>query len=161
MDGLADPLVGAATADVSTHKVVDVGVGGLWFFCKKRDCGHDLAGLAVATLGNIFLDPSHLHGMGAIGGKTFNGGDLFSGHTRDRQHTRARRFSVDVHGAGTALHDAAPEFRPGHIEGVAKHPQERHILADVHRLSFSVESESDDHRVLLKQTDIVQQRGID
>jgi len=162
VDGFADALVGAATADVAAHEVVDVGVCGLWFFCEQRDRGHNLAGLAVAALGNIFRDPGHLHGMGAIGGEAFDSGDLFSGNTGDRQHARARRFSVDVNSASAALHNAASEFRPGHIQGVAEHPQERHILADVHRLSFSIERESDDHEVLLlKQTSIVQQQGID
>ena len=63
MDGLADALVGAAAADVAAHGVVDVGVGGFRFLREQRDRGHDLAGLAVAALRNVFLDPGLLHGM--------------------------------------------------------------------------------------------------
>ena len=122
MDGFADALVGATAADVAAHGLVDVGVGGLGLFREQRDRGHDLAGLAVAALGNIFLDPCFLHGVTAIGGKAFDGSDLFAGYIGNRQHAGARHFAVDVHGTGSALHDAAAEFRPGHIQDVAQHP---------------------------------------
>src|SRR5271155_5264090 len=60
MNGFANALVGAATADVAAHGVVNVGIGGIGFFGGQRDRGHDLAGLTVAALGNVFGDPGLL-----------------------------------------------------------------------------------------------------
>src|SRR5271155_3193731 len=60
MNGSANALVGAATADVAAHGVVNVGIGGVGFFGGQRDRGHDLAGLTVAALGNVFGDPGLL-----------------------------------------------------------------------------------------------------
>ena len=78
MDGLADTLVGAAAANVAAHGVVDFRVGGFRFFRKQRYSRHDLAGLAIAALWNIFRNPSYLHRMAPISGQTFNGRDLLS-----------------------------------------------------------------------------------
>src|SRR3989449_11368568 len=50
MDGGADPLIGAAAADVRHHGV-DVGVRGVRVLRQQRGGGHDLARLAVAALG--------------------------------------------------------------------------------------------------------------
>lgn len=161
MDGFANALVGAAAADVAAHGVVDIGIGGMGFFREQSRRGHDLAGLAIAALRNIFLDPGTLDGMAPILGETFDGGDFFAGNVGDGQHARARGFAVDVHGASAALHDAASEFRAGHVQGVAQDPEERHVGADVHGLGFSVQDEGDGHGVLLKQRNMVQQRGND
>src|SRR6202171_1280617 len=76
MDGLADALVGAAAADVAAHGIVDIGVGGVGFLGEQRYCGHDLSGLAVAALRNVFFHPGLLHGMAAIGGGAFDGGEI-------------------------------------------------------------------------------------
>src|ERR1700675_4093874 len=58
MDGLADALVGSAAADVAAHEVIDIGVGRVGLLGEQRDCGHDLPGLAVAALRDVFFDPS-------------------------------------------------------------------------------------------------------
>src|SRR5271154_1414542 len=110
MDGSADALVGAATADVSAHEVVDVGVGRLRLFCEQRDCGHNLSRLAVAALGNVFFDPGYLYWVGAVGRESFDRGDFLSAYARDRRDARARGFAVDVHGASAAESHPAAEF---------------------------------------------------
>src|SRR2546427_13127882 len=61
MDGGADPLVGAAAADVR-HGGVDVGVAGAAVLGEQRRGGHDLTRLAVAALGDVLGDPGSLHG---------------------------------------------------------------------------------------------------
>ena len=66
-------------------------------------------------------------------------------------------FAVDVHGAGAAQRHAAAELRAGHVEGVAEHPEQRHLRADVNGLGFAVQGESDGHGDLLGESDIVQQ----
>jgi hypothetical protein len=148
MNGFADALVRAAAADVAAHGVVDIGVGGLGFFGKQGYGGHDLPGLAVAALGNVFFHPGLLDGMAAIGGETFDGGDFFARDAGDRGDAGTRGFAVDVHGAGSAERHAAAEFGAGHVERVAKHPEQGHVRADVDGLRFAVQGESGGHGVL-------------
>jgi len=145
MDGFADALIGAAAANVAAHGFVDVGIGGIGFFCEQRDGGHDLAGLAVAALGDVFGDPGFLHGVRAVEGEALDGRNIFAGNARDHGNARARGFTVDVHGAGAAERHAAAEFRAGHVEGVAQDPEERHVWADVDVLWFAVQGEGDGH----------------
>src|SRR6185369_11799237 len=81
VDGLAHFLERAATADVG-HRRVDVRVGGLGFRLQQRGGRHDHAGLAVAALRHVVLDPGFLHlGQRAAGGEAFDGRDLAA---RDR-----------------------------------------------------------------------------
>jgi len=151
MDGFADALVSAAAADVAAHEIVDIGVGGVGFLGKQRDCRHDLSGLAVAALRHVFFHPGLLHGMAAIGGEAFDGGYFLSCHAGDGRDTGARGFAVDVHGAGSAQRHAAPKLRAGHVQRVAQHPEQRHVWADVDGLGFAVQSETDGHGDLLEQ----------
>src|SRR5258708_25152965 len=76
VDGFADALVGAAAADVAAHGIVDVGVGGVGLLRKQRNCGHDLAGLTVTALRNVFFHPGLLDGMAAVGRESLHGGSF-------------------------------------------------------------------------------------
>src|SRR5947209_4932786 len=64
LDGLADARIGPAPADVA--QLIEVGVGdrapprGVHVI-DERDRGHDLAGLAVAALRDVHLEPRLLH----------------------------------------------------------------------------------------------------
>jgi hypothetical protein len=44
---------------------------------------------------------------------------------------RARGAAVDMQGAGAAQRYAAAEFRAGHAEPVAQHPEQRRIAVDI------------------------------
>jgi hypothetical protein len=138
MDGFSDALVRSAAANVAAHEIVDVSVGGFWFFCEQRDSRHNLSGLAVAALRNVFFDPSDLNGVATVGGQPFNRHNFLSTYAGDWRNAGARGLAVDVHGAGSAQGHSAPKFCPCHIQGVAQNPQKRHIWADVHRLGFAV-----------------------
>src|SRR5689334_12969832 len=59
----ANPLIGAAAADVSGHGGVDLRIGGFRGLGEQRRCGHDLSRLAVAALRYVHIDPSALHGV--------------------------------------------------------------------------------------------------
>src|SRR5579863_8164926 len=66
VDCAADGVVGPAAADVSAHGFVDITVGGMAGLAEQRDRRHDLAGLAVAALRHVFLDPRLLYGAGVL-----------------------------------------------------------------------------------------------
>src|SRR6266704_2746372 len=142
MDGGADSLVGAAAADVR-HRGVDVGVRGVRVLRQQRSGGHDLARLAVPALRDVLRDPGALHRVRAVLGKAFDRGDALAGDRRHGQHAGARRNAVQVHGAGAALRDAAPELGAGESERVAQHPQQRGVGRDVHGGALAVHGETD------------------
>src|SRR5262245_23403776 len=56
MDRLADSLIGAASTDVG-HGGVDIAVAGFRLALEQRRSRHDLAGLAVAALRDLQLQP--------------------------------------------------------------------------------------------------------
>src|SRR6267143_2508997 len=86
--------------------------------------------------------------MAAVSGKSFDGRDFLAGDAGNRGDAGARSFAVDMHGASATERHAAAEFRAGHVQGVAKHPEQRHVRADFDRLGLAVQSESDGHRNL-------------
>src|SRR6266850_4310663 len=86
--------------------------------------------------------------MAAVRRKPFDGGDFLAGDAGNFGDAGARGFAVDMHGASAAERHAAAKFRSGHVQRVAKHPEQRHVRADVDGLYFTVESESNGHRIL-------------
>src|SRR5262245_48659487 len=73
MHRAAQPLIGAATADIGEIGV-DIGIGRIGVALEISRRRHDLAGLAVAALRHLLGEPGLLHRMPAVGGKTFDGG---------------------------------------------------------------------------------------
>src|SRR6516164_7171464 len=142
LDGGADAHVSAATADVSRHRSVDVGIFGVWRRSEQRDRRHDLPGLAVAALNDFEIEPGLLH-LGARRGRddAFDGGDGAVLQRADRKNVGTHWLAVDMHGAGAALRDAAAELRPREPKNVAEHPQQGHIGWRIERLCRSVYDE--------------------
>src|SRR5574340_1735190 len=99
MDGLPYPLIRAASTDISIHGIVNVRVAGMWLLGKQRRGGHDLPGLAIATLRNILFHPGFLYWMRRVRGQAFDCGDLFSRDAGNRSDARARSFAVDMYRA--------------------------------------------------------------
>jgi len=60
MNCLPDARVRPATTDVARHRLVNVVVCRLRLLTQKHGRTHELAGLAVATLRYILLDPRTL-----------------------------------------------------------------------------------------------------
>jgi hypothetical protein len=59
-----------------------------------------------------------------------------------------------MHGARTALADAAAEFRPLEIENIAQHPQKGHVASYVDCVACAVDGDRMSHRFLeRKQSD--------
>src|SRR5207247_8881066 len=61
LDGRADACIGATAANVARHRLVDIAVGGRGVLHQQRGSGHDLAGLAVAALHDLEVEPRLLH----------------------------------------------------------------------------------------------------
>src|SRR5918994_4654993 len=103
LDRGTDARISAAAADVAVHCIVYVGVAGAGIFGEKRGSRHNLAGLAIAALHDLQVEPCLLHGLS---GRRFtdrlDGGDGRATHTVDRRDARPRRHAIDVHGAGAA-----------------------------------------------------------
>src|SRR5262249_4318723 len=72
-------------------------------------------------------------------------GDLRVADAVDRRDARARRCAVQMHRAGAAQRHAAAEFRAGHPQHVAQHPQQRGIAVDIHRVSGAVDADGEGH----------------
>ena len=115
MNRFADALIGATPADIAAHGVVNIGVGRTGLLGEQRHRGHDLSGLTIAALGNVFGHPGDLHRVSAVGGQTFDGGDLLARDGGDRSDATARGLAIDMHGASAAKSHTATELCAGHV----------------------------------------------
>src|SRR3981189_76298 len=68
LDSLADSHIRTAATDVPRHRGVDIAVGWVGIRGEQRRRGHDLAGLAVAALRHLQLDPGLLDLLAGWGG---------------------------------------------------------------------------------------------
>ncbi len=146
VDRLLDPLVHPAAAEIRAHHRVDLGVGRSRLGAEERGRRHDLAGLAVAALRDVLLDPRRLERVEAVRGQAFDGRDLRARDLADRRHAGSHRLAIEVHGARAAEGHAAAEFGAGEIELVAEHPEERRVGRDVDLVAGAVDAEGD-HRL--------------
>src|SRR5438105_11993024 len=86
LDSLADAHVRTAATDVSRHRGVDVGIRRLGMRGKQCRGGHDLAGLAIAALRYLQLDPCLLNLLaGSRGANGLDRRNALAGHGRDRR----------------------------------------------------------------------------
>src|SRR5260370_24943711 len=101
--------VSAATANVAGHGFIDVSVGRFGIFFEQDSRAHNLSGLAVAALWDVDFDPGALQGMGIVGGKAFDRGDVLPFDTRERRDAGADGVTIEVDGARSAEGHAAAE----------------------------------------------------
>src|SRR5687767_13152387 len=113
LDGRPDPVIGPAAAQVAAHNLVDVVVGGFGVLLEEEDGLHDLAGLAVAALSNVIVDPGLLDGVKlAALGDALDGGHAVSGDTAQGGDAGPPGGAVDVGRTGAAEAHTAPVLRP-------------------------------------------------
>ena len=86
---------------------------------RQVDGGHDLTGLAVATLRDVLLHPGTLHGVPAVSGKALDSDYLAPVDTPGRNHAGTPGLAIHVHGTGTALADTTAELGAGQPQVVA------------------------------------------
>src|SRR2546425_137971 len=107
--------------------------------------GHDLAGLAVAALDDLEIEPGLLHpAAGRSFPRRLDGRDGFAdGHRRD---AGADRPAIEMHRAGSAQRRAAAELGAGQSDDVAQYPEQGHVRGYVHRVRLAVDPQSDHDR---------------
>src|SRR6266403_3373463 len=141
VDCLAHLLEGAAAADIGDG-FVDVLVGRLRLLLEKRSHRHDHSGLTISALRNVVVDPGLLDFVQrAVGGQTFDRGDLFAAGIADQYATGAHRNAVDVDRAGPALCYAATVFGASQADIFPDRPKQRRIRLDIHVESFAIDDE--------------------
>src|SRR6267142_701905 len=151
LDSLADAHIRTAATDVSGHGGVDVAIARVGVGREQGRRGHDLARLAIAALRDFQRDPGLLDLLaGWSGADGLDRGDALAGRGRDRRDARAHWLAVAVHRARAAQRHAAAEFRAGHPEHVAQHPQQRRVVVDIDAAGFAVDRQSLWHVSLLK-----------
>src|SRR6266853_5468133 len=150
LDSLADSHISAAATDVPRHRGVDVAVCRVWFGGEQRRRRHDLAGLAIAALRDLEIEPRLLNlPAGGCGTDGLDRGDALAGRGGDRGHARAHRLAIQVDGARAAQTEAATEFRACHSEHIAKHPKQRRVVVDIGAADFAVDCQCMWHLPLL------------
>src|ERR1700755_3497228 len=102
-----DPHIGAATADIAGHRHIDVRIARLRMRGKQRSGRHDLAGLAVAALHDVEIEPCllDLAARGRVADR-FDCRDLACADGCDRRYARAHRLAIEMDGARATLRDA-------------------------------------------------------
>jgi hypothetical protein len=132
MDSTANSEVGGATAEISGHGFVDIGVGGARVLSEQRGGGYNLSGLAVAALWDLFSDPGFLDQMQTVCGKTFDSDNSLACCACEGGLAGAGCGAVDVDGASSAKPDAATIFCARHVEQVAQRPKQGHLRIGIH-----------------------------
>src|SRR6267154_318714 len=86
LDSLADSHISPAATDVPRHGGVDVAVGRVGLGREQRRRGHDLAGLAIAALRDLQVDPGLLDlPAGGRGADGLDRGDALARRGSDRR----------------------------------------------------------------------------
>src|SRR3989441_1417481 len=143
LDRRANPLVGAAAADVAGHGLVDIVIGGLRRLGEQAGGLHDLPALAVAALRDVQAAPRRLdapaHRRRA---DSLDRRDLLAFRSRDRRDARARRRTVQVHRARAAEGHATPELGAGESQFVAQRPEQWRVRGHIDRHCVAIDVES-------------------
>src|SRR3954454_17663602 len=102
----------AATAFEPGQRILDLGLGRLLLLVEQRGGRHDPAVDAVAALRHLLFDVGGLDWMRLLGrAEAGEGDDLAVADGGDRRDAGADGLSVEMHGAGAALRQAAAEMR--------------------------------------------------
>src|SRR5271156_1202671 len=140
LDGGADAHVGAAAANVSGHRRVDVSVVRVGRFREQRRGGHDLSGLAVAALHHFEAEPRFLDFASRLRrANALDGRHLAVADRANRQQAGTHRLPVDMHRAGAALCDPAAEFGYSEADHIPQGPEQRRIRRDIDRFALSID----------------------
>ena len=114
---------------------------------QQRLGAHHHAGDAVAALRRLLVDEGTLHQARRVGrAQSLDGADLPARQRGDRHQAGEHGMAVQLHGAGSALAQAAAELGAVQPEIVAQHIQQRRGGIGVHRVVVTVHGQGD-HRL--------------
>src|SRR5215471_5713174 len=97
LDRVANPHIRATATDIAGHRIVDVGIAGMRIAGEQRRRRHDLAGLAIAALNDLAVEPRLLDlraGLGRPNG--LDGRDLRVADAVDGRDAGTGRGTVDM-----------------------------------------------------------------
>jgi hypothetical protein len=116
-------VIRAATAYIGVQ-AIDVVIAGVRDLLQQIGDRHDLPGLAIAALRNVFFDPGPLDRVRGIRGQALDGGNNTIPDGADWQHAGPLRAAVNVYRAGAANTDPATELAAGQSQFVAQDPEQ-------------------------------------
>src|SRR2546428_5775522 len=112
LDSLADSDIRTAATDVPRHCGVDVAIGRVGLGGEQRRCGHDLAGLAIAALRHLQIDPGLLDLLAGGGGTDgFDRSDAPARRGRDRRVAKTHPPALEKDGRRAPPKPAATPVR--------------------------------------------------
>src|SRR5271169_4302133 len=130
MNGIPNPLIHAAPAQIPDHRGFDLIVSWVWSFRQQRCCRHDLPTLAVSALRHLLSDPRQLHRMCVLRRKPLDGCDLLRADRRDCSLAGTHCLAIKMNRACSTQSHPAAVFRACKVEFVAQYPQQRRIGSD-------------------------------
>ena len=127
-DGLDDPGIGAAAAQIAAHAFADAfGVVAGLALADQPDRAHDLARRAEPALEAVMGDEGGLHRMEPVAlGKTLDGQHLGAVQAHRQRKAGIDAPPVDQHRAGAALAAVAALLRSGQDKPLAQKVEQRH-----------------------------------
>jgi hypothetical protein len=140
MNRAANALVSAASTNISRHGGIDLHIAGIGCARKQCRCAHELACLAVPTLGNVLVQPCLLQAAAARPSQTLYRRYGFAGGALDGKLARTRCNAIDVNRASTAGADAAAEFGSSQSERIPQHPQQWSIFIEVDIMAATIDN---------------------
>src|SRR5579859_2310325 len=132
MDRLPNSFIGAASAEVAVHGLRDLVVGRIRCLRQQRGRRHNLAGLAVSALRDLFGNPRLLQHVQAVGTEAFDRSYALACGLRYRSRARTDRISIKVNGASPTQSSAASKFCTGEFQRVAQNPEQRCLRRDAY-----------------------------
>ena len=142
--------MGAAAAQIWLHPAADFGISGRRVAVEQRLRAHYHAGDAIAALRRLLIDEGLLQRARLVfRAKPFDRRDRPVLHRDDRQQAGVDWFASDNDGAGTALAEAATEFRTVEGELAAQRVKQRRRRVDVELVRCPVDDKRDHERSLL------------
>jgi hypothetical protein len=143
VDRGANARIGAATAQIAGHHLIDALVRWLGDMLEKRNGLHDLAGLTIAALRDLMFDPGLQNRVCVSICQPFDRDHRLSGDVADTRLAGTDSLSVDPDRAGATLRHSASVFGTCDTEFVAQHPKQGHLGNDVNPVLGPIDREFD------------------
>ena len=127
-------------AEHARHRFLNLFFAGLRILVEKRFGGQNHAAQAKSALRGILVDKGLLNGVRFFDrAQAFESRNFHALHGLDRSDAGADRLALYNHGAGSALAEAAAEFRAAQLQIVAQGVQKRRCGIKIQGVSLAVD----------------------